>query len=172
MVILFGIMCSLLCYETLSKWRYLSPWTDKECVMLCPRTLTRSDCIICTSTIESHVFVASTCTSDLSHRIKLILLTIFATTDNTVLTDILLCNSYDELADLLTSKICLEFKFFRLLGYYAAWGGFKSTFRDYLLVPSSRDKLSHNLFCICSESQITWAVNKYFTVASRRTRSN
>jgi hypothetical protein len=31
-------------------------------------------------------------------------------------------------------------EFFRLLGYYAAWGGFKPTFRDYLSAPSSRVK--------------------------------
>ena len=29
-----------------------------------------------------------------------------------------------------------------LLGYYAAWSGFKPTFRDYLSVPSSRVKVS------------------------------
>ena len=34
-------------------------------------------------------------------------------------------------------------EFFCLLGRYAAWGGFKPTFRDYILVPSSRVKLSY-----------------------------
>jgi hypothetical protein len=32
-------------------------------------------------------------------------------------------------------------EFFRLLGYYVAYGGFKPAFRDYLAVPSPRVKL-------------------------------
>jgi hypothetical protein len=39
-------------------------------------------------------------------------------------------------------------EFFHFLGYYAAWDGFKPTFRDYLSVPSSRVKMSKNILAL------------------------
>jgi hypothetical protein len=39
-------------------------------------------------------------------------------------------------------------EFFRFLCYYAMWGSFKATFRDYVSVPSSRVKISKKMHLV------------------------
>jgi hypothetical protein len=47
----------------------------------------------------------------------------------------------------ISDSVTMQFirDFFRLLVYYAALGGLKPTFRDYILVPSLRIKCSFSL---------------------------